>query len=232
MAQLGAEPETRHWGPSQVHALLVQEFPGEPDRDAISLRTVQNLWPSLRDDSEDWVLRPGDPDPAFTLQCLATRTEYTKQLLRANRPVESRPGPATIKPHISLDEVKWIRVVHAARPDLDPVDVSVVAAMFFVADLLGDRDMAADLTYALARCESGTDFLNNVLEVRRATEEEAAALAADIDTVADVADRHGTGSVEFQAAHRAAHDKHVAPGTEGLEARIAEKVEADTRTDG
>jgi hypothetical protein len=105
----------------------------------------------------------------------------------------------------------------------------VVAAMFFVAHLLRDRDMAADLTYALARCESGTNFLDNVLEVRRATEEEAAALGAEIDSVVDVAVRHGTGSVEFQAARKAAHDKHAAPGVEELMARIAE---AGTNSDG
>jgi hypothetical protein len=134
LAELANDPGSRTWGPTQIHAKLCEEFPTEDEdgRQAISLRKVQEELPKLRDTSEAWTLRPGDPDPAFTLRTLAVLGET---------------GGASL----SQQAVGWLRVVHAARPDLLPGDALHVAVLYMVSPSVGQPGLCAVLDLLLGQ---------------------------------------------------------------------------------
>jgi hypothetical protein len=150
MARMAVERETRTWSAREVHRQLCREFPQPPDREPISLRKVETEWPRLRDASQKWTLRPGDQDPAF--------------LLNIQR----------VRPELTVDEVEWVSVIHAARPDLLPGDTLSIASNFRVTERLPERlrgvGLADDLTRWLGDGKSGQE-IRDAFELRLHTVE-------------------------------------------------------------
>ena len=141
MAAMALDPKTRDMRTAEVAEQLQQQY----GPNAISLRTVQAEWPRLRDTSQEWTLRPGDPDPAFTLAALAW----------------SASVPGRTEPLLSVERVAWLRVVHAACPDLSPRLALTAAGHYLMAEKVNDPDYARQLSIALG---SGAD-----VEARLAT---------------------------------------------------------------
>lgn len=142
LALMAHDPESRNWGSTQVHRALCDMFPtesGEP----ISLRTVEKEWPRLRDTSADWVLRPDDPDPAFTLATLAQMAGIE------GGSIVDQDGAGTIEPRMTVTEVSWLRVVHAARPDLSPYAARWLANIYAAGVSLGDKSLSARMNVLL-----------------------------------------------------------------------------------
>lgn len=161
MESMAADAVTRTWGPTQVHASLCEKFQ-QLDGDPISLRSVQAIWPRLRDTSEEWTLKPDDPDPAFVLKVLAVLAERVG------------PNVAISGPLLTVDFVPWLRVVHKARPDLEPGDVLRVAALFDVAKtirLMGQPNdgsrMGRAISIAIGGGGDSSDVMRRVGAVER-----------------------------------------------------------------
>lgn len=142
LAMMAMDPKTRTWGPTQVHAALCEKF-AQPDGDPISLRTVQKEWPLLRDSSPEWRLRPDDSDPAFTLQVLASMARLVEE--------------DEFRPVLTIDQVDWLRVVHAARPDIDPNGALTVANLYIVAGKTNDLALARKVNVLLGEGGEGSE---------------------------------------------------------------------------
>jgi hypothetical protein len=150
LERMALDPVSRHWEPVQVSAELEEKLGVA----APSERTVQRKWKRLVE-SERWALRPVDTDPGFTLRALAW--------LDSNL-----PGTAPGRPLLSIDEVAWLRVVHAARPDMEPEAALRIANAYRVSEEMGARggsDLAEQISIRLGGEGSGAEIAQRVMEL-------------------------------------------------------------------
>ncbi len=96
--------EHRDWTPKRFADAINAEFPQvDPNAPpAVSERWIRDKLPSLRDRSDYWTLRPGERDVRFVLDVIATQF-----------------GPGNRLPRLTVDEVSWLRAVHAVAPDME-----------------------------------------------------------------------------------------------------------------
>jgi len=104
------------WGAPRLEEAVSLRFPPEPDgRTAISRSKIGMLLPKLRDGSGRWRLEPGEPDPAFIVRVLAS----------------------SLSGRLTRRQAEWIRTIHAAVPELEPLEVLRLADLYRTCEALG-----------------------------------------------------------------------------------------------